>query len=155
MPDISIPYGTGHVNCFIPENRFAGVLQAKPQPSMTLTWQRQVVREALSHPIGSPCLSDLSRGKQHILIITSDHHAPNAQPNYHAVVFWRRSGRGNPQAEIHILVATGFHRLTTDKELRDRFGADILSHETVLVHNARDAQSMRCFGTLLPAALYG
>ena len=76
MPDISIPYGTGHVNCFIPENRFAGVLQAKPQPSMTLTWQRQVVREALSHPIGSPCLSDLSRGKQHILIITSDHTRP-------------------------------------------------------------------------------
>ena len=29
MPDISIPYGTGHVNCFIPENRFAGVLQAR------------------------------------------------------------------------------------------------------------------------------
>ena len=36
MPDISIPYGTGHVNCSIPDNRFAGVLQAKPQPSMTL-----------------------------------------------------------------------------------------------------------------------
>ena len=60
MPDISIPYGTGHVNCSIPDNRFAGVLQAKPQPSMTLPLQRQVVREALSHPIGSPCLSDLS-----------------------------------------------------------------------------------------------
>ena len=147
MPDISIPYGTGHVNCFIPENRFAGVLQAKPQPSMTLTWQRQVVRQALSHPIGSPCLSDLSRGKQHILIITSDHTRP--MPSQITMpLLLEEIRRGNPQAEIHILVATGFHRLTTDKELRDRFGADILSHETVLVHNARDAQSMRCFGTL-------
>ena len=105
MPDISIPYGTGHVNCFIPENRFAGVLQAKPQPSMTLTWQRQVVREALSHPIGSPCLSDLSRGKQHILIITSDHTRP--MPSQITMpLLLEEIRRGNPQAEIHILVAT-------------------------------------------------
>ena len=154
MPDISIPYGTGHVNCFIPENRFAGVLQAKPQPSMTLTWQRQVVREALSHPIGSPCLSDLSRGKQHILIITSDHTRP--MPSQITMpLLLEEIRRGNPQAEIHILVATGFHRLTTDKELRDALAQTSclmkLYWYTMPGTRKACAASARC----LPAALYG
>ncbi len=147
MPVVSIPYGTGHIRCSIPEDRFAGILQAKPQPFMALSAQQQLVRQALDHPIGSPRLSALCQGKQHILIITSDHTRP--MPSRITLpLLLEEVRRGSPQAEIHILVATGFHRPTTQAELLDRFGPDICAQEKIFVHNARDTQRMRCFGTL-------
>jgi nickel-dependent lactate racemase len=55
---------------------------------------------------------------------------------------------GAPDAEVRILVATGFHRIMTEDELRARFTDAIVDTQTVLVHDARDAASMEYFGVM-------
>ena len=82
-----------------------------------------------------------------MLIITSDHTRPVpsriTMPQLLAGV-----RAGNPQAEITILIATGMHRPTTQAELLDRFGEEIVSHERIVVHRAQADEDMAFFGTL-------
>ena len=147
MPTISIPCGTQKIPCLIPDDRFTGILQAVPHPSVSLEEQQSIVRTALSSPIGSARLSSLCQDKHRILIITSDHTRP--MPSSITMPLLLEEIRStNPDAKIHILVATGFHRLTTPEELQKRFGEQIYHHETILVHDARNEHQMQLFGTL-------
>lgn len=147
MAVVSIPYGTGAVACEIPDSRLAGVLHARPQPFATTDEQSETVRQALSAPIGSAPLSALARGKQRVLVVTSDHTRP--MPSRITLpLLLQHIRQGSPDADIRILVATGFHRRTTERELLDRFGPALMAHETIVVHDARDKAAMARFGTL-------
>lgn len=97
----------------------------------------EIVIEAMAHPIGSPKLSELAKGKNKIVIICSDHTRP--VPSKHIIPFMLREIReGNPQADITLLIATGFHRLTTREELVGKFGEEIVDHEKIHIHNSRE-----------------
>jgi len=56
--------------------------------------------------------------------------------------------RGNPDIEITILIATGFHRATTREELIDKFGEDIVDNENIVIHDSQDASSLVQLDTL-------
>lgn len=56
--------------------------------------------------------------------------------------------RGNPQAQIHILLATGMHRPTTREELLEKLGPDIVAKETLLIHDSQRDADMVCKGIL-------
>lgn len=147
MAQVSIPFGQRTVQCYIPDDRLLGVLRPATQAKTTVSEQQKIVKQALLQPIDSPSLQALSKDKNKILIITSDHTRP--MPSKITMPLLLEQIRlGNPAAKIHILVATGFHRLTTQDELLSRFGREVVENETVLVHNARDPQSMHRFGTL-------
>lgn len=107
----------------------------------------EIVLEAMEHPIGSPKLSELSAGKQNVVIICSDHTRP--VPSRHIIPFMLRQIReGNPQADITLLIATGFHRATTREELVDKFGEEIVANEKIVIHDSRDMDAMVDLGVL-------
>lgn len=107
----------------------------------------EIVQEAMEHPIGSPRLSELAAGKQKVVIICSDHTRP--VPSRHIIPFMLREIReGNPQADITLLIATGFHRATTREELVDKFGEEIVANEKIEIHDSRDMQAMTDLGVL-------
>lgn len=56
--------------------------------------------------------------------------------------------KGNPEANITIFVATGFHRVSTKAELRDKYGDEIVDKEKILIHDSRDKDSMVKVGIL-------
>ena len=125
MAQVSIPFGQRTVQCYIPDDRLLGVLRPATQAKTTVSEQQKIVKQALLHPIGSPSLQALSKDKNKILIITSDHTRP--MPSKITMPLLLEQIRlGNPAAKIHILVATGFHRLTTQDELLSRFGREIV-----------------------------
>ena len=84
---------------------------------------------ALAAPIGSPRLEELVVGKNNIVLIASDHTRPVPSkvlvPPMLAAI-----RRGNPNASITILIATGCHRGTTRQELR--LSLAIISTRTLL-----------------------
>ena len=85
-------------------------IESMPKSGKT---EDQIVAEAMENPIGSPRLSQLSEGKERIVIICSDHTRP--VPSKHIIPFMLKEIReGNPQADITLLIATGFHRATTN-----------------------------------------
>ena len=73
MQTISIPYDTGAVELHIAEENLAGVLTARTEEYRPALGETELVRNALEHPIGTPPLSQLARGKQKVTIVTSDH----------------------------------------------------------------------------------
>ena len=110
-------------------------------------YEAGIVLAALKHPISSPTLSELAKGKQKITIITSDHTRPMPSRVTMPLIL-EEIRKGAPGAEILILVATGLHRATNDDELLERFGEDICRNEKIIVHDCRDESSLIKIGTL-------
>lgn len=130
--DIKIPYGQTaqhlglDVTAAVLESRL-GEMRAKQSPEY-------LVQEALKHPIESPRLSELAVGKSEILLIISDHTRP--VPSKVIVPFMLREIRkGNPDARITLLTATGCHRGTRREELVEKLGETIVNQERILVHD--------------------
>ena len=109
--------------------------------------QQEIAEEALMHPVGSPGLAELSRGMSRVTIIASDHTRP-VPSRLLIPPMLREIRRGNPEAEITILVATGCHRSTTRDELIRKFGEDIAEHEHIVVHDCDDRENLVLLGTL-------
>ncbi len=141
---IDIPYGRSALRCEVQDARLKGVL--KPRSVTSGGDGVSLVKEAMAHPIGSPRLEELARGKRRILIIASDHTRP-VPSRVIMPLMLSELRAGSPDAHIKILIATGFHRETTREELAAKFGglADSLDIE---MHVARDTASMVYKGVL-------
>ena len=131
---ISIPYGKSHISCDLPYNALltSRVDQLKSEKSGL-----QLVEEAMAHPIGSPALSELAVGKNRSTINISHHTRPVPSRDILPPML-RQLRQGNPDIAITLLVATGFHRLTTKEELTAKLGEEIAGTETIVVHDAFD-----------------
>jgi len=101
----------------------------------------------LDGPIGSPKLEELVKGKKNIVIISSDHTRP-VPSQIITPILLRRIRSAPPDADIKILVATGFHRPSTKQELIDKYGQEIVDHEQIVMHVSTDDAAMVRIGTL-------
>lgn len=107
----------------------------------------ELVKEAMANPIDSPKLSELAAGKKTCTIIISDHTRP--VPSKHIIPFMLEELRaGNPDIDITLLVATGFHRLTTKDELVSKLGAEIVEKEKIVIHDSTDTEANVEIGVL-------
>ena len=146
MATIQIPYGKTTQTLTVADGRLSAVLEPRHAPSGSGD-QSAIVREALENPIAAPRLYKLVKGKQRILVITSDHTRP-VPSRITMPLFLEEIRRGNPDAELKILIATGMHRPTTEAELRAKLGDDIVDKETIVIHEAEKDGDMHFFGTL-------
>jgi len=101
-----------------------------------------IVREAMEHPIDSPRLCELAKGKPDCVITNSDHTRPvpsrDILPN-----MVRELREGNPDIAITLLVSTGFHRPTTKDELAAKLGGELYEEfkDHIVVHDAHDPET--------------
>lgn len=143
---ISIPYGRGAQTCEAEDSLVAAVLTPRefgaPEQSA-----EQMISRALEHPTGSPRLCDLAAGKRRVTLITSDH--TRAVPSRTTLpLLLQEIRKGNPDAAVTILVATGLHRATTRDEQIAMFGQEIVERERIVVSDAKDAASFVDLGPL-------
>ena len=145
--NISIPYGRIRLSAEIPDGRIQAVLRSHLESYVPKLDQQALVEEALRNPIGSDSLEKLAVGKQNIVLIASDHTRPVPSkilvPPMLAAI-----RRGNPQAKITILIATGCHRGTTKAELIEKFGPEIVENERIVIHDCAEEADMVTIGTL-------
>lgn len=135
MQTIPIPYYRGTMDLHIEDARLKAVVNSQIHSYNPGRSQEEIIQDALRNPIGSPTLETLARGKRRVTLITSDH--TRAVPSKLTLPFLLEEiRRGNPDAEITILIATGLHRATTPEEQRAMFGDQIVDHETIVVHDA-------------------
>lgn len=142
---ISLPYAKAQLEAEVEDRRLVGVYRsALPVAASDPAAE---VEAALDAPIGSPRLEELSRGRKTAVVIASDHTRPvPSKILMPKLLEWLR--RGNPEIDITILIATGFHRLTTREELVAKFGEEIVAKEKIVVHDSSDAASLVEAGTL-------
>ena len=144
IPMITIPYGKSHISCNFPYN---GLLTSRVDQLKSEKSGLQLVEEAMAKPIGSPSLKELAVGKGRCTIIISDHTRPVPSRDILPPML-AQLREGNPDIQIKLLVATGFHRLTTKEELAAKLGEEIAHSEEIVVHDAFNADSNVQIGIL-------
>jgi nickel-dependent lactate racemase len=146
MKTIFFPYGKKTLSIEIPEDRYRGEMVSGLHSYRSEKEEGALVDEALANPAGTPPLHVMAQGRKKIVLIASDHTRPVPSkiisPRMLAAI-----RRGNPGADITILIATGCHRETTEAELRDKFGSEIFSTEKIVIHDC-DASEMVNLGKL-------
>ena len=145
MLQIQLPYDRQSVPVHIAQKNLKALL-VNQHPRQQRD-EAEIVMDALTAPIQSRPLAELARGKKKVLLITSDH--TRAVPSRLTLpILLAEIRRGNPQAEITILIATGLHRATTEEEQRRMFGDSIVDNEKIAVHDAFDEASLTYVGQL-------
>ena len=147
MATIKFPYGKKHLSLDLPDSRLQAVLVSELHHYNNAITPAELVEEALANPIGSAPLAELSRGKEKIVIIASDHTRP-VPSKVIIPPMLREIRRGSPNADITILIATGCHRDTTQQELVDKFGDAIVENENIVIHDCTDEKNLVTIGTL-------
>ena len=141
-----IPYGTTGLELSRDVSR-AEVLESAIGTLKAEGSEDEIVKKAMAAPMGSPRLSELAKGKKTATIIISDHTRP--VPSKHILPFMLDELReGNPDIDITLLIATGFHRPTTHEELVAKVGEKIANEEKFVCHDSRDAASNVEIGVL-------
>ncbi len=147
MTKISLPYGKEYITAEIPENRLNAVLVSRLHGYKANVSEDELIQNAISNPIGSAPLHELAQGKNKVVIIASDHTRP-VPSKVIIPPMLEQIRRGNPDADITLLIATGCHRGTTLSELREKFGDDIVNREKIVVHDCSDKNNLVTIGTL-------
>ena len=145
--DIRLPYGRGVLEGTLPDSRVKAVLKSGIDAYRPAAGPRELVEESLRSPIGSSPLHELSRGKRRVVLLASDHTRP-VPSKIIVPQMLEEIRRGNPEAEITILIATGCHRGPTREELEEKFGPQIVSKEHIFIHDSADEAVMVDMGTL-------
>ena len=147
MKSVQLPYGKGTLTAEIPDERFNGTLVSKMTEYVPEKSEVELIRDALDHPIGTPKLSEMAIGKKKVVIISSDHTRPVPSKIIMPLLL-AEVRKGNPDADITILISTGLHRETTREELADKFGDEIVNNEKILVHDCDDKDNLVDLGKL-------
>ena len=141
---IHIPYGRTTIEF---DETGANVLTSRIDELKAEGDGLSIVKAAMEHPIDSPRLKELAVGKKTCTIIISDHTRPvpsrDILPNMFAEL-----KEGNPDIDITLLVATGFHRPTTKEELLNKLGEEIYNNSKIVIHDCRNPESNVQVGVL-------
>ncbi len=147
MKQIKFPFGRRELELQVEEDQLNGILLSQAHKFEADKSETEIVKEAMENPIASKRLSELALGKKEIVIISSDHTRP--VPSHITMpILIEEIRKTAPEAEITILVATGFHRASTDEELRDKYGDEIVDSVQIEMHDSRDESQMINLGQL-------
>jgi nickel-dependent lactate racemase len=143
----ALPYDKKTIDVDIDDRNLVGVLVSKVEGYKPVGSQEELIEASLDSPIGSAKLEALAKGKKNIVIISSDHTRP-VPSKIITPILLRRIREVQPDANITILVATGFHRPSTHQELVDKYGEEIVDREQIVMHvSTADTDQVR-IGTL-------
>ena len=125
MKEVAFHYGKGKINHSFEDEELIGVLESSINEYEPEYDGEELVIRAMEDPIGTKPLYELAKGKNKVVIIASDHTRP--VPSKIIIPHMLSEIRkGNPDADITILIATGCHRGTTKDELISKFGEEIV-----------------------------
>ncbi|MBP5210021.1 MAG: nickel-dependent lactate racemase [Clostridia bacterium] len=142
-----LPYGRETIEWKIKKERLRGVIATRLCREVLTETAGEMVRRALENPVASPRLCELAKDKHKVVIVTSDH--TRAMPSRVTLpALLAEIRRGNPQADITILVATGLHRAVTREELIEKCGEELVSAERFVCHDCDDEAGLVSLGRL-------
>ncbi|MDP4133591.1 MAG: nickel-dependent lactate racemase [Bacillota bacterium] len=147
MTAVNFPYGKDFFKLELPDDRLNAVLVSNIHSYKPEGKPKELVKKAMASPYGSPALSELSKGKNKVVLIASDHTRPVPSKDIIPLML-SQIREGNPGADITILIATGCHRGTTKDELVSKFGEEIVKNEKIYIHDCDDESMLVNIGTL-------
>ena len=146
MKEILFPYGKTKLSYSFDDSELQAVLTSSIEEYTPDKTGAELVKQAIENPVGSPRLCELAKDKKNIVIIASDHTRPVPSKVIMPLML-DEIRKGNPNADITILIATGCHRGTTKDELINKFGNEIVEKERIYIHDCDDKDMLVNIGT--------
>lgn len=144
MTKIELPYGHSTLELEVDN---ATVLHSHVEELKSGLPGAEIVARAMAEPISSPSLAELARGKRSAVVIVSDHTRPVPSRDILPLML-AELRQGQPDILIALLVATGSHRSSSERELRGKLGDEIYDRERIVIHDCRNAAVNVAIGCL-------
>ncbi|WP_197677044.1 nickel-dependent lactate racemase [Friedmanniella luteola] len=143
--EVTLAYGRGRLDVTLPPGCEPTVIRQRPLPP--LADPAAAVVDALDHPVGSPPLAALARGRRSVCILICDITRPVPNGLFLRPLVEQVTAAGVPLEAVTVLVATGLHRPNLGAELAELVGDPwVLEHVRVENHDARDDAAHRSLG---------
>ena len=141
---IGVKYGRGFLDVDVPDQNLAGILTIKHQNPIRCP--ETTVQEVIESPINSLPLAQLAQGQSSACIIISDITRPVPNKVILPPILNTLEQQGIPREKITILVATGIHRPSTEEELEEMVGIDIMSNYRIVNHLSGEPNTHKYLG---------
>jgi nickel-dependent lactate racemase len=117
------------------------------QPAAPLADPVAAVETALAHPIGTPPLAELARGRKSACVVICDITRPVPNKVILPPLLRTLEQQGIPRDRICILNATGLHRPNLGAELVEMVGAEIVANYRIENHHGKALDEHTFLGT--------
>jgi lactate racemase len=142
---VTLDYGRTGLDVDLPDDRVVGPLAIRPAPP--LPDPAAALAQALTHPIGTPPLAELARGRKNACILVCDVTRPVPNRVILPPLLRTLEAQGIARRDILILVATGLHRPNEGAELEEMLGADVVASYRVENHRGKVLEEHDHLGT--------
>ena len=136
---ISFPYrDLGSLD--VPEQNLLGIFS--PSIVKVEKNEEQIIEEALSHPIGSPPLTQILKGREKVLVVVDDYTRSTPVQKILPCLIKELERAGVKKDGIQILVALGTHRPMTEEEMIEKFGQELSKQYSIINHSWWDPSQL-------------
>src|SRR4030066_1934389 len=128
----------------VPEQNLLGIFS--PSIVKVEKSEEQIIEEALSHPIGSPPLTQILKGREKVLVVVDDYTRSTPVQEILPRLIKELQHAGVNKENINILVALGTHRPMTEEEMVEKFGPKLSKQYPILNHSWWDPSQLISLG---------
>ncbi len=136
MSTVHIPwrswYGNESLELGFPDNWSVDLVSPKDADDIS----DEGIREALDHPIDTPTIPELARGKKSVAIAVDDLTRPTQASRIIPYLLEKLHEGGIADDDIVFIMALGAHRIMTRQDLVKKLGEAIVDRFAVYNHNA-------------------
>lgn len=131
MPRLSMRLDTGPISIDLPDDWQVNNLPVSSAPALT----EDQMREALAHPIGTPRISELARGKKTAVVVVDDLTRPTPAHAYVPLIIEELKAGGISDDGIKIVGGVGCHRPMLNTDFRLKVGDWVVDRYECVSHN--------------------
>ena len=142
---VRLDYGKTGLMVELPEKGLVGPLEireASPLPD-----PQAALEAALAHPVGTPPLAELAKGKRSACVVICDITRPVPNQLLLPPILRTLEQAGIPRTGITILIATGLHRPNEGAELVELVGAEVARDYHCVNHHGKESAEHTFLGT--------
>lgn len=118
---ISLPWGRQNIDLELPDNWII-IGNLEPNPIKPVKNPIKEVERSLANPIGSKKLSELAKGKNHVVLIIDDLSRPTPVSLVVPAVLKELNSAGVSFDQVKVIPALGLHRAMSHAEVEQRTG---------------------------------
>ncbi len=133
---VRLEYGRTGLDVDLPDRHVVKCLGYRP--AEPLAGPQEAVQERLAHPVGTPPLDELARGRRDACVVISDVTRPVPNAEILPPILSTLEQSGIARDRILILVATGLHRPNEGQELVEMVGPEVAGAYRIENHFGQD-----------------
>ncbi len=139
----SLPYGKEKINFNIPDDFQVKIVESKQTSAVKDVYEK--TRNTIIHPINSPSLLELVKGKKSVCIVVTDisRKCPDKELLIPVLDILEKEVK---REKISILVASGMHKKMNYDEKIEKYGKIICQNFQIIDHDPNDDDSLISLG---------